>query len=130
MNFCSVEGCEKRCFGLGLCQAHYAREHREKARESQRKWIASNPEAFRASYLAGHKRWRDANKTKRVAHNTLWRAINCGKIDRLTVLSECSHDAKKENHHPDYLKPLEIMRLCKECHRIADRERREREQAA
>jgi len=36
---------------------------------------------------------------------------------RATVLCECIHNnLKKENHHPDYDKPLEVMRLCKKCH--------------
>ena len=36
----------------------------------------------------------------------------------LIVLYECSHNnLKKQHHHPDYNKPLEVMLLCYKCHR-------------
>lgn len=44
------------------------------------------------------------------------------------VCQMCGLNKKLERHHPDYLLPLLIVWLCKPCHVIADRVRREREQ--
>jgi len=39
------------------------------------------------------------------------------------VLYECPCNIKeKQNHHPDYLKPLEVYKLCRSCH-LAEHER-------
>jgi len=39
--------------------------------------------------------------------------------EELTILYECSCDVPhKEDHHYDYLKPDEIIRLCNKCHSI------------
>jgi hypothetical protein len=39
----------------------------------------------------------------------------------------CGLKKRLERHHPDYALPLLIVWLCKPCHVIADRVRREKE---
>jgi hypothetical protein len=39
----------------------------------------------------------------------------------------CGLKKQLERHHPDYALPLLIVWLCKPCHVIADRVRREKE---
>jgi hypothetical protein len=34
----------------------------------------------------------------------------------VTVLGYCECKGKKENHHENYEKPLDVYRLCKKCH--------------
>ena len=49
----------------------------------------------------------------------------------LTIIDECSCPAeKKQNHHPDYDKPNEVMKLCIKCHRKADSEMYQRDKQA
>jgi hypothetical protein len=39
--------------------------------------------------------------------------------DKLIIIYECACDIpfnSKQNHHPDYSKPLEILKLCPACH--------------
>jgi hypothetical protein len=47
---------------------------------------------------------------------------------RIVVIRKCSCVRKKVNHHPDYSKPFEIMKLCRECH--GAQHHRERAQVA
>jgi hypothetical protein len=69
-----------------------------------RNWRAKHPGRSNAQYKAGrhHRKAPDACQM-------------CGLKKRL------------ERHHPDYALPLLIVWLCKPCHVIADRVRRERE---
>jgi hypothetical protein len=34
--------------------------------------------------------------------------------------SACGVECKPQGHHPDYSKPLEVVWLCRPCHRVAD----------
>lgn len=76
----------------------YKKAHRRHALNWQRK----NPEKQRAQHLATH------------------------YPERLNVLYECPCDTKdKHNHHPDYSKPYEVIRLCGPCHRAEHKRLRE-----
>ena len=66
-NLCSVDGCDRFCFGRGLCQKHYKRlpDVREKSREANRRWAQSQPGAESARRrrqvnreTAYYRRWR------------------------------------------------------------------------
>jgi len=57
---------------------------------------------------------------------TDWANRLCSRYpERIVVLSECSCDAKKINHHPSYKKPFEIMKICRVCHKAEHRRLRE-----
>ncbi len=44
------------------------------------------------------------------------KALKSGKLIRPQVCSQCGAIGKVEGHHPDYLKRLEVVWLCKPCH--------------
>jgi len=43
-------------------------------------------------------------------------ALRTGILIRPAKCSECGRDCFPEGHHPNYLKPLEVVWLCRECH--------------
>jgi hypothetical protein len=56
-----------------------------------------------------HKVARDRAKSRGAIHE---------KQDKFNVLYECKcKDGKKLNHHFDYTKPFDVIRLCRSCHR-------------
>lgn len=73
--------------------------------------------------------WRKAHPDKQKAWSKTQQDIKSGKIIKPT---KCEHCGKKgvilEGHHEDYNKPEMRIWLCKECHMIADEQRRKREE--
>ena len=44
-------------------------------------------------------------------------AVAAGTINRPSVCSVCLADCKPEGHHPSYDHPLEVVWMCRQCHR-------------
>jgi hypothetical protein len=44
-------------------------------------------------------------------------AIKKGQLIRPTHCSHCNKECKPDGHHPDYEKPLEVIWLCRKCHK-------------
>lgn len=44
-------------------------------------------------------------------------AIKTGKMKKPDVCAWCGRSGQLEGHHTDYAKPLEVLWLCKSCHR-------------
>ena len=66
----------------------------------------------RASLLAAQQ-WQKSNPEKVKAH-----ILTRCHPDQLVILYECPCEVeKKYNHHHDYTKPMEVIRLCHKCHR-------------
>jgi hypothetical protein len=68
-------------------------------------------------------RWRKADPRRQKAHNAAARLHR----DPPAECERCKEPKRLEKHHPDYDQPELIEWVCKPCHTIADRERRERE---
>ncbi len=48
--------------------------------------------------------------------------IKSGKLIKSSKCENCGESPKKiEGHHTNYSKPLEVVWLCKKCHRLADK---------
>ena len=75
----------------------------------------------KAMTMRGVREWRHKYPDRVAAHNAAQRAYltapdNCKR---------CNEPRRLEKHHPDYSKPLMVEWLCKPCHVIADRIRRQ-----
>jgi len=80
----------------------YYKNHRDKCRAQKKKRDVENPEKYRA-------------------HNAIYYAIVTGKMKRSVFCESCGLPAKTEGHHTNYDKPLEVIWLCRKCHRKAHR---------
>lgn len=87
---------------IKIYKKRYFKENRKKINKWHREYYSENPEVklkYKARELA----------YKKITKNP----ICCEKCGEKTE--------KLERHHKDYLKPLEIIWLCKNCHRIEDK---------
>jgi hypothetical protein len=70
------------------------------------------------------KRWRARNSLKVNAHRKVYTSIRNGTLKQLTC-KVCGKE-KTEAHHEDYLKPLDVIWVCKKHHRELDILRRKK----
>lgn len=60
--------------------------------------------------------WAKKNPVKRWAEGKLYRALMAGRVIKLPC--EVCGDIKVQAHHPNYAKPLEVIWLCINHHRM------------
>lgn len=68
------------------------------------------------------KRYYRLNKEKFEAHRTVRSAIKKGLIIKPELCSGCGEKKKLEGHHQDYKRKLEVIWLCRDCHKKLHRE--------
>jgi len=88
-------------------------ERRKVNNESVKNWRKNNPERFAETEKA--RRLQD--RPKELARNYVYKQISRGKLIRPSLCEKCCKECKPEAHHEDYEKRLEIIWLCKTCHR-------------
>jgi hypothetical protein len=88
-------------------------KHRAEHNEQQKRWRAEQPE----KNLAACRKWNKANPEKRRAHWKTWKAIQSGKLVRSPFCQLCLAGGKVEAHHEDYALPLDVVWLCRMCHK-------------
>jgi ribosomal protein S27AE len=97
------------------CRNNFARSYREqnpeKVKQSKEKYTAKNKKNINKSY----KKYYLLNPKKKRAHNLVYKAIASGKL----IKQQCAicGETKTEAHHEDYNKPLEVIWLCRQCHK-------------
>lgn len=120
----------KKCHSKSTKQ--YADTHRDKIREIGR--IGKAKERKRDGVRLTRQKWNDwysgareyRNKyqrnrydpVKRSAQNKLNKAVMYGRITRPKQCSKCDKHCKPDAHHSDYSKPLQVIWLCRSCHRL------------
>ena len=105
-------------------------EDKEKARERKRRYKKRHPEKIRKSKQKyyqdhiDHERERERNRSK---SRILWKIQNPEAVKaentarNLLTGDKCSQCGSTSNlikHHPDYSKPLEVITLCRSCHKL------------
>ena len=86
------------------------------ARAATRTNYRINPEKM----VANVAKWQKANPEKVKAHQAIHRAIKSGKLTKPDACSECLDIKTPERlhgHHHDYSKPLDVIWLCRQCHK-------------
>lgn len=92
----------------------YHQDNREKIAERKKTWFTS--EKGKESHLVSSKKWKQANSSKVLAHDAIYRAVKRGKIIPKEKCEVCGSKFKIEAHHPDYRQRLSVIWLCKHCH--------------
>lgn len=87
-------------------------DHRCKPCATERAKAYQSPEKKR-QYAATH---RKNNPNKVQARNKVHYHVKVGNMVRPDNCQTCGKQCRPHGHHCDYLKPLEVMWLCKSCH--------------
>lgn len=136
---CSVAYYRNREQALEKMRAYYA-ANKERIRARTAAWYAANKERALArcrEYVAAHREeyrvtklayYHQHPKDRPFARCAVARAVKAGTLRRPDGCEWCG-GANVEAHHEDYSKPLEVLWLCRQCHRQADRDRRRRERS-
>ena len=97
------------------CAAEYCATNSKKMSERSAKWQRANPDRVRETM----KRYKASHPDKRRAWIAVIKAIRSGKIPRPSELkcADC-RTAGRDYHHEDYMKPLDVVALCRRCHNI------------
>jgi pterin-4a-carbinolamine dehydratase len=103
-----------------LCGAEFVKNKAQKfcasCRESNARmkmreyWKAEN---YKLAHRKTALKWQKTHKEKVRAQS-----IAKANPHLLNILFECACEStKKVNHHPDYSRPYDVIRLCEKCHR-------------
>lgn len=88
---------------------------KERNREEKER-IKQNPKRYER-YKEQKREWRIKNKYKKQAHYQVQRALEQGKIIKPNKCEICGKiNCEIQAHHYDYLKPLDVIWICTDCH--------------
>ena len=76
-------------------------------------------EEFRKKSYARSKEWSKNNPKKRNTYNIVACALRNGKLKKNDRCQICGSKSNIECHHHDYDKPLDVIWLCRACHKMA-----------
>lgn len=93
--------------------ACYCRNGRAAAIYAKREEIAEKRKEQRKSWNIKDGR---TPEQKRV-HSALQSAVRKGTVLKPSVCDRCGDEAKLDAHHTDYSKPLDVLWLCRGCHK-------------
>ena len=118
----SKDGLQKEC---RICQKQYYQRNKEKIKAYKNQYYLRNKERRREYSKEYNKDYHRRNPEKYKARQKLNKAVQRGKIHKPLYCSSCDSDKHLEAHHTDYSKPLEVMWLCRTCHRELHNKMRE-----
>lgn len=99
-------------------------KRRQWERTHKKKYRQENPEVGFKTAMSVWKR----KPTRAYARQVVYYAIKTGRLIKSTSCERCGRkECVIEAHHLSYDDPLKVEWLCKSCHRVADRERQQRD---
>lgn len=101
-------------------QREYYARNREKYAETSKAWRIANRERYNQLVNAYYHRHKDRSYARKAVR----RAVDNGLLSKPLTCQQCSKECKVEgHHHKGYDKQfwLDIIWLCRECHRKADK---------
>lgn len=91
--------------------SRYRKDNPEKVKESKDKYKEHNRKAINDSLV----KYAKHNKEKKRAHGLVQKALEKGTL--IKAACESCGKLEAEAHHEDYTKPLEVIWLCRYCHK-------------
>lgn len=96
----------------------YRQKNKEKIREKQKDWVKRNEERLKEYHRKYHEDYKERCKAELKARTKLSNAIRDGKISRPNKCDRCGKKCTPDGHHWNYAYPLNVVWLCRSCHKI------------
>ena len=98
-------------------QLEYSREWRRTHQEQCDYLNQRRYQRHRDDIITQNALWARENPEKRRTRGIIYNNIKSGKMERPDICSLCGIDTEVQAHHEDYTKPLEVIWLCRSCHK-------------
>lgn len=121
-----------------ICRKNYLK-YQEIKKERQRKYYwdnheevkkraneASKTEEFRKKVKEYREKNKEKIKKQQDAHKLVLYAVRLGVLSKPGECSVCNMICVPEGHHEDYMKPLDVIWVCKKCHREIEKQTKHR----
>ncbi|HFO4232521.1 TPA: hypothetical protein ACHJ1X_001658 [Escherichia coli] len=105
------EECNKRA-------KKYRQNNKEKIIKYKNDWVKRNEERLKEYRRKYHEDYKERNKAELKARSKLSNAIMDGKILRPNKCDRCGKKCTPDGHHWNYAYPLNVIWLCRSCHKI------------
>ena len=96
------DGTFRRYFSCRACQTKRLKQYRDRNKQKIRSIV---------------KKYETNNKTKVLCWAKIKQAVKNKTIKKPVCCEVCGQGKKLDAHHKDYTKPLEVMWLCRTCHK-------------
>lgn len=100
------------------CVREYQRaRHHERMQDAE--WREAERERSREKMRRLGRSWAKPDPIKKAASHAVSNAVRDGRLIPADSCDDCGHDFsefRREGHHEDYDKPLEVVWLCSLCH--------------
>ena len=96
----------------------YRENNRERLLEYKKDWVKRNEERLKEYRRKYHEDYKERSKTELKARTKLSNAIRDGKIFRPDRCDRCGKKCTPDGHHWNYAFPLNVIWLCRSCHKI------------
>lgn len=99
-----------------VCRAYH------KENKTKPEWMQARRDRQRVLYKSHRRPDPESHKRRKMrgrAHSRVKRAVGSGRLVPSDACERCGHDfsaSRREGHHADYSKPLEVEWLCQDCH--------------
>lgn len=105
------EECNKRA-------KEYRKKNKEKILEKKNNWVRRNEERLKEYRRQYHEDYKERSKAELKARTKLSNAIRDGKVLRPNKCDRCGKKCTPDGHHWNYAYPLNVVWLCRSCHKI------------
>lgn len=105
----------KDCHKIDSMQKRKA--YPEKAREINRKSTINNSHKWKKMWAEYQKKYCAKYPDRHRANALLNYYISTGSIKKPKICSRCNNENNIEAHHHDYKKPLDVIWVCRVCHK-------------
>jgi len=99
---------------------HYNAKSRERYWKNRKELLgkARKRKGYKKIRINSLVKWREKNKDKCSVYQKVIRALKSGKLKKSEKCQMCNKECNTHGHHYDYSKPLDVIWVCSECHRL------------